>query len=579
MKKESDNFNTLFERNRSSPVKYRLPELLFSPVTISATMTKYSLPLTLLTLVMSLLLLSGCGKKQSNANDFKSFDGRIPDTISIMEYNVENLFDMQDNGSEYPEFKPNACNWTISTLQKKLENISDVIVAMRPDICVMVEIENENALKNLLSVLKEKKRPFNFYAVGDKPDKTITVPVIISRFPFVNIKWYAVALNEGTYVSRNILEADVFLGRDTLKVFACHWPSKKEPESIRYSVAEILKGRLKQLPPSTQYIIAGDLNENYDECADFHTLGLDDTKGKTGINHVLGTVKSFSECFADYVTKTNIRNVDSLRLFDPWLDITEEKRMSEIYHGRNNTPDHILLSPSLFDSCGISYLDKSFSAVAWDGRLLYNGAPFRWQMRFEKKQKYHKGEGYSDHLPIMLKLRKGGFDLLDSNEDPLARSGQYVKKRTTGFETGFEGWVSCATHIKIRRDTSSVKTGSFCLKISGEAGKQNCCAARTCIARKIYNDSIQHFFRMSVRGKGSLSLRIKMYKDAKWTYYNGKDFKIAGAAKYTEYDFQKWTGLAIPLIIGEFPVKEIIVEIRVKKQSKIELWIDDVKAG
>jgi len=71
-----------------------------------------------------------------------------------------------------------------------------------------------------------------------------------------------------------VLEADIFLGRDTLKVFACHWPSKKEPESIRIKAAILLKEKLDRIPPLKDYIIAGDFNENYNECADFRTLGF-----------------------------------------------------------------------------------------------------------------------------------------------------------------------------------------------------------------------------------------------------------------------------------------------------------------
>jgi hypothetical protein len=495
-----------------------------------------------------------------------------------MEYNVENLFDMNDNGDEYAEYKPGSCNWTLSTFQIKLDNIASVIVAARPDIAVLVEIENENAATALLQVLKNKNWPFAYHAFGDKPNRTTTIPCIMSRFPVMDIKGHGVPDIGGKGFCRNLLEAGVFLGRDTLKVFACHWPSKKEPESSRMRAAEVLKESIDKLPALQEYVIAGDLNENYDECADFHTMGLDDTRGKTGLNHVLGTVGSFRGVYAEYVTKRNVLDKKNSRHFDPWLDLPENRRMSEVYRRRNNTPDHILLPGALFDSTGISYVDRSFHVFSWDGRLLLNGAPYRWQMRFENHLKYHRAEGYSDHLPIMLKLCKGPFRIETPARSDTDNSRDISGRRKTGgFESGVEGWVSCAPHITCTRDTDHVRWGRFCLRISGSAGKQNVCAARALLSCARPADSLENLLALAARGRGTLSLRARAPSNKKWTYYNGERFGLAKAAKYTAYNFTQWTILRLPLTGRSSLEREIEFEIRAKKQTDIDLHIDNIE--
>lgn len=515
----------------------------------------------------------------------RPFTGAIPDTISVMEYNVENLFDMVDNGTEYPEFKPGACNWTLSTFQVKLDNIASVIAAVRPDITVLVEVENENALQALLKTLKDKKCPFDYYALGDKPNHTTTVPCILSRFPVINIQDYGIPTAGSNSYCRNLLEVDIFLGRDTLKVFACHWPSKKGPESERMKAAVLLKERLAKISPRQDYIIAGDFNENYDECANFHTLGLDDTHGETGVNHILGTVRSIRGAYADYVTKKNILNEKNMRHFDPWLDIQENRRMSEVYRHQDNTPDHILLPGALFDSSGLSYIDRSFRPFTWDGRLLLNGVPYRWQMRFENHQKFHKAEGYSDHVPIMLKLCKGPFclDASDASAQSDMDKSRHLSGpgKTGGFESGVEGWVSHASHITCTRDTSQVRWGRYCLRIYGLAGKQNVCAARALLQCARPADSLENLLVFALRGQGTLSFRTRAPGIKKWTYYSGENFRPAKAAKYAAYNFTQWTTVGLALAGQSALTKEIEFEIRVKKQTTVDLRIDniEIKAG
>jgi endonuclease/exonuclease/phosphatase family metal-dependent hydrolase len=509
---------------------------------------------------------------QKSSDNPPPFAGPYPDTISVMEYNVENLFDVVDNGTEYPEYKPGACNWTFETFHVKLENIADVIAAANPDIAVLVEIENENAARALAQALKTKNRSYPYMAFGDMPNRTITIPCIMSKFPIPNYKGFAMPRCGANGFYRNLLKADVCLGRDTLIIFACHWPSKKEPESLRLEEALMLKEKLAGIPSGKDYLIAGDLNENYDECASFRTQGLDDTHGKTGINHVLRTVQSPKGVYTDYVAKNHILSLGGLPHFDPWLDIAEDRRMSEIYRGQKNTPDHILLPAALFDTAGLSYVDRSFRVFSWDGRLLLNGAPYRWQMRFENHVKLHRGEGYSDHLPIMLNLCKGPFHP-ETPQPADAAGGHPIAGKSGGFESGVEGWVSGASHITCSRDTVGVRYGKYCLKISGFAGKQNVCAAKALLQCAGFADTGKSTLSLAVRGRGSLSFRARAAKTKKWTYYNGTRFDSAKSAQYTLYNFIQWVTIRLALPAH---AREVEFEIRIKKQTAVDLQIDNI---
>jgi hypothetical protein len=186
-----------------------------------------------LLLVLGLLLLPGCQKK-GPPTDYSALV--IPDTVTLMDYNVENMFDFTNNGSEYPEFIPGACNWTREIQQTKVANIAGVICAARPDIAVFEEIENRAAASQLQQELTKMKWPMPYVAYGDRPNPTNTIPVIFSRFPILWSQGVGMP-RETRYFTRNLLECAVYLGADTLIVFACHWPSKNNPESKRLAIA------------------------------------------------------------------------------------------------------------------------------------------------------------------------------------------------------------------------------------------------------------------------------------------------------------------------------------------------------
>ena len=304
--------------------------------------------------------------------------------FKVASYNVENLFDLNYDKSEYKEFIPNSkAGWNQEIYQKKLFNIAKVVKDLNADILGLVEIESLRALEDLMRSSKLYK--YGYFIKN--PNSAIGV-AIVSKFPIS--KTAGMKIENGSKNDRYILEADININGKNLKVFISHWKSKKSPESDRIKYAKTLKNRIKNLPSDQDYIILGDLNSNYNE---FETIKndkkLNDSEGFTGINHILGTIID-----GDLVTKNKLLQNENL-LYNLWLELPKEARFSETYRGGANTPDSMIIPKALFDSKNISYINGSFGVFKKD-YFFKNGKILRWKM----KNNHHTGEGFSDHLPV-----------------------------------------------------------------------------------------------------------------------------------------------------------------------------------
>ncbi|MCU0609241.1 MAG: endonuclease/exonuclease/phosphatase family protein [Chitinispirillaceae bacterium] len=456
-------------------------------------------------LLILIVLITLCGCK--GRNDSAEHADNTSDTVTLGFYNVENLFDLNFDGTEYPEYRPGALGWDKQMQAKKLDNIAAVIAAMQADMLGLCEIENRNALEQLRKRLWKLGCEYRYAAIADHPFTNVTNPALLSRFPI--LRKQSVAVN-AYGLTRNILEADVSLDGTVLTLFVNHWPSKAYPESRRLAAATALVARLRALPAGTAYSVIGDLNADDDEWRTFHTQGLDDTKGMTGINHMLGT---------------RADSAGNVWHYDPWQELTAKSRFSTVYKGQPQTPDHILLPPSLLSGGAVTYLENSFSVFTFNGKLLRAGVPLRWQMR--GKRRFHAGEGYSDHLPIRAALLTGAA----------ARAVQKRAAPDTAGDGARGGWVACSPGFSVSRD--SVLS---CLRVEGFSPDRNCCAMRTVVSDG-KPDSRRIAF--DIRGSGRLSVRIRSGRGA-WQYYNWPSFMPSRSARYSSADLTSWRSVSLP---------------------------------
>jgi endonuclease/exonuclease/phosphatase family metal-dependent hydrolase len=343
--------------------------------------------IVLLSLFIFLCFTSGCG----NSN-----------TISILTYNVENLFDDVDDGTEYDEYDPSLKKWNTELMEIKLKNIARVIresIEGGPDILCLQEVENKNILEILASrYLADLDYSFR---VMESPAKSVTNVAILSRLPIARTHIYSLPEWQGAAL-RSILEIEVEYRGQLLFIFNNHWKSKsgkiKETEKARLTAAELLVSRLKTLlerEPEADVIVLGDLNECYDEYQRIHR------------RYQTAVIPSDLDIPADYTRKSIFLASepakagvfeDKVIFYESWYDLKEKERGSSVYQNEWQTPDHLLLSVGLFDTRGFSYLENSFMVV----RLPFlldpkTGYPLRWKAGSKQK-------GFSDHLPLLIRV-------------------------------------------------------------------------------------------------------------------------------------------------------------------------------
>ena len=314
-------------------------------------------------------------------------------TFTIATYNVENLFDLEKNNTEYSEFVPNNKSlWNQRNFNIKLNNLIKVINNIDADIIALQEIEN----RDLMQELKRKLPQYQYYSFIKYPESAIGLG-ILSKIEIKDNRHIDVKFT--TRLFRPILETTFVYENIEFKVFNNHWPSKAVGESYRVQYAKNLQDRLLTIPKDYDYILLGDFNSDYDEYITFQkNLKLNNSRGITGINQILNT--TFENKFVSY---DDVLTYQKRVHFNLWLDLPTNERFSSKFRGQNNTPDSIILSPALFDTKKLSYIPKSFEVFKPE-YLYKDNTVNRWEMSGGKFNKVHKGEGYSDHLPILAKF-------------------------------------------------------------------------------------------------------------------------------------------------------------------------------
>lgn len=312
-------------------------------------------------------------------------------TFKMATYNVENLFDLTRDSTEYIEYIPNnRYGWTKHTFEIKVRNIAQVIKDLRADIVMLQEVESKKALVALHGKLKELEVNYPYFEIADARATPIKCAVL-SMFPIVEKS----EIKINSEFARNILKVTLNIDGNYFILFINHWKSKSGPESMRIVCAKALKKEIDKLRSDADFVLGGDFNSDYNEYKAFKNSGrLNDTGGITGINHVLRTVKD-SQIVNEKTLKKQPTNE---YLYNLWLEIKRSRRWSNNFFGDKDGLDSIIVSKGLYDNKGISYVDNSFDK--FDANYLFKGnAVYRWQ-RAKSGKGRHLGKGYSDHLPV-----------------------------------------------------------------------------------------------------------------------------------------------------------------------------------
>lgn len=356
--------------------------------------------------------------------------------LKIASYNVENLFDMQNNGSEYKAYKPNTHKWTRVNFQKKLLNISEVICDINADIIGLQEIENGNVLKLLKRSLAKVGCSYKYHAITYKKKSAIQV-AMLSKIPIRSSK--DIIVNRKLKY-RPILETKFIIENKVLYIFNNHWASKRSPESTRIVSARALKKRLLELPKNSEYILLGDFNSNYNEYKHLEKKH-DDSRGRVGINHILQTVINKK------LVKKNEMSQQKFSHYNLWLELVEFQRWSHNFYGKKQGLDAIILPSNMFDGIGVDYVNDSFEVFKPAYLFHKKGYIYRWQYKYNR----HLGKGYSDHLPIVATFSTKAYkphdnigNIEEANISVLykgLRASAYLKKAKVILKTKYHAIV------------------------------------------------------------------------------------------------------------------------------------------
>ena len=170
-------------------------------------------------------------------------------TFLIASYNVENLFDLNHDKTEYEEYIPNKHNWNNHTLNIKLDNIARVILDINADIMALQEIESQEALKLLL----QKLPLYPYFNFVKNPNSSVGV-AIISKFKIIDHA--IIEVRSKQRIERPIQKVTLQIDENKqLTLFNNHWRSKKASESKRIEYALSLQNYLEKQNKKSDYII------------------------------------------------------------------------------------------------------------------------------------------------------------------------------------------------------------------------------------------------------------------------------------------------------------------------------------
>jgi predicted extracellular nuclease len=260
-----------------------------------------------------------------------------------------------------------------------------------PDLLGVCEVESQAVLEKLLLKLDIPGRK---YAVvhsdtGDKRgiDVAFIYDLKLFRKPYKSHSFNHVVLKRNA--TRDILQVN-FKTRGSIPfdfvVIGNHWPSKLggdlASEPYRMMAAETLSYWIERIPikfeKEVPIVVMGDFNdEPFNRSITDYALALKDS------------------------SKVRSRRARRPLLFNLMWEIQEDGVGSHYYDDWSILDQIMVNRAMLEDIHGLTLVPKS-CGIYRDDDMLFRGKP----RRFGRPNKSHDPEGFSDHLPVYVRIRK-----------------------------------------------------------------------------------------------------------------------------------------------------------------------------
>ena len=317
--------------------------------------------------------------------------------IPIAFYNVENLFDCNDDANDDAEFLPQGKReWTNERYQEKLNNIARVLGNIANNGAAVVglaEVENRHVLEDLVRNPSIRKRNYSIIHYDSPDPRGIDCALLYDARVFrpksSGVRFIALP-DESPIPTRDILFATGTIENEVFHFIVAHWPSRYggDPASAgRRMVAaqtmrQVADSLLREYPGS-KAILMGDFNDDPFDASVVEGLNLCQTIDET----------------------------HAADLFSPMLSMYRQGAGTLAYKGKWNLFDIMAVSGNLLkkNTQGLHlYQDPESHQLAYVFRrdYLLQQTP---KHRGEPLRTFAGGKyigGYSDHLPVYLYLTK-----------------------------------------------------------------------------------------------------------------------------------------------------------------------------
>jgi len=348
--------------------------------------------------------------------------------LEIMSYNVENLFDTKHdiekgedkndwtylptnfkdkkkhcnkNRSRYRKKECLETNWTTEKLDLKISQIKMVVKTRKslPDFLALTEVENGKVVGRMAKALG-----YSSFEITNSPDKRgVDVALIYKNHKDIEFVKKREHILKGEYFdkkpSRNILEVEFLINKKfPLTIFVNHWPSLGNPTKTRIIAANILVKRVEQLLSKNKKhaIIA---------TGDFNTIDRNHPHPFKDVLLKSGELVDLHESFM------KDRSISR--------DLKKTFPLGSYFYGKGmawNHLDRTFYSKNLLKKNGLKLIKKSYRIIAPEfittdykytkrDHYLYGSLVKRVPFRYDHQANDIKSAGYSDHFPLVVKLK------------------------------------------------------------------------------------------------------------------------------------------------------------------------------
>ncbi|MFL2994625.1 MAG: endonuclease/exonuclease/phosphatase family protein [Candidatus Neomarinimicrobiota bacterium] len=297
------------------------------------------------------------------------------DLLSIGFWNVENLFDLENDPSKRDdEFAIGGKkNVTSDIYELKIKRSVEVLTDLNVDILGLCEVENISVLSDLNNSYKDRDYKIIHF---DSPDERGIDNALLydqNKFSILASKPIENKLG-GNDKTRDILYVKGAFLDVTLHIFVNHWPSnyggKERAIPKRKATAELLMKQIKTIQKNdklAEIVLIGDFNED----------PIDDN---VKILEKLGFINQMSPMMG-------VRN-----------------KGTYVYRGKDYFYDQIIISEGLNTNQGLHFLKDSVFILDKPKYRQQDGKYKHYPFRFWAGNKLLGG--YSDHLATRIVLRK-----------------------------------------------------------------------------------------------------------------------------------------------------------------------------